>query len=319
MPIMRNASRASGLLAAAWLAAASAAHAAPATPVTIDDTGVFPESLTSTAAGDLIIGSSAKGAIYRARPGGQTARLWIDPATSGMSGVLGVFADEGSRTLYVCSVALGAPPEKAASLSALRAFDLATGAAKATYPMPDGAKSLCNDIAVTRNGDAYVSETIGGRVLRLAKGGSALEEWVKDPRLAGADGVAVGPDGAIYLNSVSSGRLFRVGVGARHEAGPIVELQPSLKLDRPDGLRAIGGGRFLMAEGGAGRISEVVVKGDQASVVPLKEGDPGVTAVTMTRGHVWFINAKLAYRRDPALKDKDPGPFTAEPLDLPPR
>ena len=318
MSSARNPILASGLLAV-WLAAASAAHAAPAAPVTIDDTGVFPESLTSTAAGDLIIGSSAKGAIYRARPGEQTARLWIDPKTSGMIGVLGVFADEASHTLYVCSVAFGAPPEKAASLSALRAFDLASGAAKATYGMPDGAKSLCNDIAVTRNGDAYVSETIGGRVLRLAKGGAALEEWLKDPRLAGADGIAVGPDGAIYLNSVSSGRLFRIGVGPKHEPGPIAELQPSVKLDRPDGLRAVGGGRFLMAEGGAGRISEVVVKGDQASIVPLKEGDPGVTAVTLARGHVWFVNAKLAYRRDPALKDKDPGPFTAEPLDLPAR
>ena len=312
-------------LAAPWLAglglglvmAVSAAAAAPLSQVVIDDTGVFPESLTSTAAGDLIIGSSGKGTIYRAAPGADKASVWIDPKTSGMSGVLGVFADEKSHTLYACSVAFGAPPEKADSLSALRAFDLKSGAAKAAYPMPDGGKSLCNDIAVARDGTAYVSETRGGRVLRLKKGASALEVWVKDDRLAGADGIAIGGDGAVYLNSVSAGRLFRIPVAAGGMAGAIAELQPSLKLDRPDGLRAIGGARFLMAEGGAGRITEVVVDGDKATIVPLKTGDPGVTAVTLTQGRAWIINAKFNYRSDPALKDKSPEPFTADAVDVP--
>ena len=70
----------SGALAAAlgWTMA-STAGAAPATQLLIDDTRVFPESLTSTAAGDVIIGSSAKGTIYRAAPGADKATVWIDP------------------------------------------------------------------------------------------------------------------------------------------------------------------------------------------------------------------------------------------------
>lgn len=315
---MGKTSKARALAACFGLACLGAAStAAAADQITIMDTGVFPESLTSDAAGEVFIGSSAKGTIYRARRGEDFATVWIDPKTSGMTGVLGVYADERSHTLFACSVAFGAPPEKAAALSALRAFDLATGAFKAAYLMPDGAKSLCNDIAVAKDGTAYVSETQGGRVLRLKKGEGLLEEWVKDPRLAGADGIAIGPEGAVYVNSVSSGRLFRVDVGPQGAAGAVVELQPSVKLGRPDGLRAIGGGRFLMAEGGAGRISEVVIQGDQASITPLKTDDPGVTAVTLTRGKVWFINAKFAYRTDPALKDRDPNPFTAETVELP--
>ncbi len=297
--------------------AASAAGAAPLSQVVIDDTGVFPESLTSTAAGDLIIASSAKGAIYRAAPGADKASVWIDPATSGISGLLGVFADEKSHTLYACSAAFGAPPDRADGLSALRAFDLKSGAAKAAYPMPGGAKALCNDIAVARDGTAYVSETLGGQVLRLRKGAKALEVWIKDDRLAGVDGVAVGGDGAVYLNTVTTGRLFRIPVGAGGAAGAVAELQPSLKLDRPDGLRAIGGLRFLMAEGGGGRIDEVVVAGDKATVVPLKSDDPGVTAVTLTQGRAWIVNAKMAYRRDPALKGKSPEPFTVDAVDVP--
>ncbi len=302
-----------------WLLCCSAALADPATAVTINDTGVFPESVTSNAAGDLFVGSSAKGTIYRARSGEADASPWIEPQTSGMSAVLGVFADDRSNTLYACSVAFGAPPDKAAALSALRAFDLKTGAPKAAYPLPEGSKSLCNDIAVGKDGSAYVSETSGGRILRLKKGGAALQEWIKDERLAGVDGIALGGDGAVYVNSVSSGRMFRVAVGKDGSAGAITELTPSLKLNRPDGLRSIGGLRFLQAEGGAGRISELVISGDQTTVVPLKSGEPGLTAVTVARGKAWAVNAKFAYRSDPALKDKDPNPFTVEAIDLPGR
>lgn len=302
---------------AAWGLMATTALAAPAaTPVAIDDTGVFPESLTSTAAGDLIIGSSAKGTIYRAGPNEQTAKVWIDPKTSGMSAVLGVFADEKAGVLYVCSAAIGAPPDKADGLSALRVFDLATGAPKAAYPMPGGSKALCNDIAITRGGDAYVSETIGGRILRLKKGAAALEVWLADPKLASVDGIAVGSDGQIYVNTVQTNRMFRVQIRPDGTAGDLTELIPSAKLDGPDGLRAIPGGRFLQAENRAGQVSELTIVGTEVRIRPLKSGEPGLTAMTIVRGKVWATNAKFAYRSDPALKGKDPNPFTVEPIDL---
>ncbi len=300
------------LLGAACLG--PAAIAAPSASIAIDDTGVFPESMTSTASGDLIIGSSAKGTIYRAKAGEAKAGVWIDGKTSGISALLGVYADDKSRTLYACSAALGAAPDKADALSALRTFDLATGAAKAAYPMPGGGKALCNDIAITKDGTVYVSETLGGQVLVLKKGASALATWVKDPRLGFVDGIAIGGDGAVYVNTVTTGHMYRIPIGAGGAAGDIVELQPSVKLGGPDGLRSIGGLRFLQAENQVGRISLVSVTGTTATVTALKEGEPGVTAVALVKGQVWGLNAKMAYRRDPALKDKDPNPFLVEPV-----
>jgi len=303
-------------VSAAWLGPPSSA--APAS-ILIDDQAVFPESLTATAGGDLIIGSSAKGAIYRAGAGAAKAELWIDPKTSGMVGVFGVFADDRRHLLYVCSLPFGAPPDKADRLSALRTFDLASGAAKGDYPLPDGAKALCNDIAVAADGTAYISETRGGRVLRLKPGGAQLDIWAQDARLAGVDGVAVGGDGAVYVNTVTTGRMFRIPLARDGSAGALVELRPSLPLGGPDGLRALGGLRFLQAENVAGRVSEVTVAGDAADVTPLKTGEPGVTSAVLANGLVWSVNAKFAYRRDPALKDKDPNPFTVDPIGAPTR
>ncbi len=36
--------------------------------------------------------------------------------------------------------------------------------------------------------------------------------------------------------------------------------------------------------------------------------------MTVAKGEVWAVNAKFAYRRDPAFKGKDPNPFTVEPI-----
>ncbi len=307
------AAAAAGLVLAAG---APAAMAADAGTITFDGPGIFPESMTATKAGDLIFGSSAKGGVYRARPGETVASLWIDPAKTPMGGVLGVYADEPSSTLYVCSIGGGAPPDKADAYSEVLSFDLKTGALKASYPMPGGRKALCNDFAVGKDGSVYVAETIGGQVLRLKKGAAALEVFAKDDKLAGADGIAFGSDGNLYVNSFTKYRFVRLAVGKDGTAGAITELTPSAPLDHPDGMRSFGGMRFLMAEG-AGRIDVVAVKGDALTVTPVKTGEPGLTSMAVTRGKLWFINAKLAYRQDPALKGQNPEPFTAESQDIP--
>jgi hypothetical protein len=302
--------------AAPWFGSASAGDAAA--PIVVEGTRVFPESITSDTEGDVIFGSISTGSIYRARAGESIARIWIDANSSGMKSGLGVLADDRSHVLYAGSILGDAAPRDAAKFSALRVFDLSTGKPKAAYPMPDAATSLCNDIAVTDDGTAYVTDTRSGRILRLKKGADALEIWIADPQLQGADGIALGSDHAIYVNTFTTGRLFRVPVAKDGRPGAIEELTPSLKLDHPDGLRSIGGLRFLQAEG-VGRITEVSITGNQAHLTVLKDGVPGLTAVTVARGKIWVLNAKLAYRNQPELKDKDPGTFSAEAIDIPAR
>ncbi|HVV45735.1 MAG TPA: hypothetical protein VHC72_11025, partial [Bryobacteraceae bacterium] len=148
------------------------------------------------------------------------------------------------------------------------------------------------------------------RVLRLKKGASALDVWIRDDRLAGADGIAFGDKNTLYVNSVSTGRLFRIPVAEDGAAGTITEIKPSQKLSRPDGMRALGKNQFLMIEG-AGRLDHVTVDGDSAKIEVLKDGFNGPTAVTRVGGTAWVIEGKLNYMNDPKLKNQDPGPFKA--------
>ena len=288
------------------------AAAAPPARVVIDAKAVYPVSIDASRRGDLFVGSTRTGGIYRARHGADLATLWIDPQVSGMKGVLGIHVDDRHRTLYACAQVLGAVAGSDAPPPALRTFDLATGAAKGTFPIPDGATSLCNEIATAPDGTAYVAETNGGRVFRLKPGASALEEWAKAPGLAGADGLVVAGDGNVYINTVTTGKLFRIVVGRDGSATAIVELEVSSPLQRPDGMRLIGGMRFIQAEAAGNRVAEIEIVGDRAVVRPLGGPVSGPTSVAYARGVVWSVTPKFEYLRDPALKDASPEPFTID-------
>ncbi len=279
--------------------------------VTIQDDKVFPESITSTKAGDLIIASQGKGGVYRAKAGTDKATLWIDPAKTGISVLLGVFAHDASNTLYACSLAPrveGQPRQT--EKNALHTFDLTTGEAKTVYPMPDAETAVCNDIDVAADGTAYITDTGNAQILSLKPGATALESWVTDERLAGVDGIAIN-DSVMYVNSVAANRLFSIAMGADGAVGDITELKPSMPLARPDGMRSLGGNKFLMTENAAevGRVTEVTVNGDAAEIRVLKV-DPGVTAITKIGDKVWVANAKQAYMGNGPMKDKSPEPFT---------
>ncbi len=246
--------------------------------VTIADTMVMPENLTSSQDGTVFFGSMAKGTIYRAAPGAAQAEPWIEVSTSGLTNVLGVLADDEASTLWVCAnppFRRDGPPT---GEPALEAFDLNTGAAKGTYRFPNG--GLCNDIAVAADGTAYASDTFGGRVLRLTRGATALDVWAADPQLEMIDGLTLLADGALYVNTYSTGKLLRIPVGPDGAAGPIVQLETSLPLDRPDGLRAVGPETMLQAEG-QGRLAEITIDGDRAEVRVLMDGLTDATGVTL--------------------------------------
>jgi sugar lactone lactonase YvrE len=281
-------------------------QAADRAEITFADARIFPESLTSTKDGTLFFGSLGQDSVYRATPASSKAEVWIQPKTNGLSTVLGVLADEGSGTLWVCASATGgrngAP---VVGETALKAFNLKNAAFKASYAFPNN--GLCNDIAVAKDGTVYATDTTQGRVLRLKKGAKALDVWAADPKLlATADGIALLADGHVYVNSVGQGTLMRIPVTADGSAGPITNLEPSRPLQGPDGMRTVGRMTMLLVEGG--RLDEVTIKGEKAEVTVLKEGLTGITAVTLSQNSAYVAEAKLNLRNDAT---KDPGVFRA--------
>jgi streptogramin lyase len=279
---MRNARRTlHGLVVFVALASfARVVRAQDRTQVTINDTGVAPENLTSSQDGTVYFGSTTKGTIYRAAPGASQAEPWILASTSGLTNVLGVLADDKTNTLWVCQNSTGgrggAP---VVGQTALRSFDLKSGVAKGTYPFPANS-GVCNDIAVSANGTVYASESFRGRVHRLKPGATELDVWASNEALAVIDGLTFLADGSLYVNNFSTGKLFRIPVNADGSAGTIVPIETSLPLIRPDGLRTAGPRTLIQVEG-QGRLAELTVIGNRAEVRVLQDGLTAATGVTV--------------------------------------
>ena len=314
--------------AACGMLALMATHgAAVAAPPQVELPGdrAFPESVTSKQDGTLFVGSFAEGGVLRLSPGAIKAEPWIKPGANDSRSTFGVLADERTNTLLACSndtSDFGVPGPGSAKGSALKTFDLTTGEAKGSTPLP-GAPTLCNDVALGPDGSTYVTDSFNPHVLRLKPGGSEFEVWASDPRFAppkggaGLDGIAFGNDGAVYVDTFTPGGLFKIAV-TDGKAGEVTTLQTSRKITRPDSLRSYGANRFLMIEG-AGSLDLVTIKGQMAEVSTIQDGFGGPVSVTLVGSTAWVAEGQLDYLLNPEMKKQQPKlPFHLYPVALPP-
>jgi sugar lactone lactonase YvrE len=279
----------------------------------------FPESISSTKDGTLYVGSLASGGIYRVQPHSSEAKLWIEPGTFGTHSTFGVLVDEKAGLLWVCSndlSARGINVGTADGISALTGFDLKSGAGKVSAPFPSK-PSTCNDITIGPDKATYVTNTAAPQILRLAPGARQLEVWFTDPSLqpdkgGGLDGLAFGPDGNLYVDTVGPGELYRIDV-KQGKATKLTKLTPSRPLVRTDALRRYGKD-FLLIEG-QGRLDMLSVKGDAANVETLKDGYVVPTGVTPVGNIAWVSEGQLGFVSDP--QKKPTLPFHIYPVDLP--
>jgi sugar lactone lactonase YvrE len=305
-------------LACALFSSALWMTAAEAGPLSIALPGerAFPESITSTRDGTLFVGRLGEGGVVRADPRTGAAALFVAPGAAGSRSITGVFADEASGTLWACSndlSALGGPSGGRDRGAALKAFDLRTGAAKRSVPLPEP-HPFCNDIAVDAGGAVYVTDSANPTVLRLPAGASRFEVFATNPQFAppqpnsaGLDGIAFGGDGALYVTTYAAGGFFRIAV-EKGRAGRVIKLQ-GRALGLPDGLRPLGRKSFLLVEG-AGTLDRVEVDGDGFRAAPLRAGFRTPTSVTRVGSVVWVSEGQMPLFFDPARKGESPAlPF----------
>ena len=295
--------------AAALFLAALTAPAMAAGDVVVDAPSAFPESLGSTQDGTIYIGSINRGEVYRALPGDKRATTWISKQAGNFGIVLGVLADAPSNTLYVC--------DNHGDQAYLKTFSLKSGALIKSHELPGG--GLCNDIAL-KGKDAYITDTKNGRVLKLAAGSDALTVWyVNDKSDPSLDGL-VWQGNTLYTNTYNGNHVIAVPMKADGSAGQGTNLATSTDIYQPDGMRLSRDGKILMVEGrgkdGNGRLDEVTVSGNNANIRVIKDHYMLPTAVTTVGSTAYVLEAKLNYQRDPALKGKDPGTFTAYAVPL---
>jgi sugar lactone lactonase YvrE len=265
---------------------AGLAHAASAAEILIADAKSNPESLTVAPGGMLFVGSASTPFVYKVRAGATTAEKFVDASAEGPGTFfLGMLADASTNTLWTCQLT-PVPGNMAQRHTALRGFDIATGAQKLRWDLP-GDSSVCNDFAIGPDKALYITDTGNAKIFKLAAGAKTAELFLEDrASLNGVDGITF-LNGTLYVNNVRSSKIYRVPVDPAGKASPAVEIVLDQPLKGPDGMRAAKG-KLLVAENGAGRISAITITGDKGTVTVLKEGLMTPTAVEPAGDTIWI-------------------------------
>src|SRR5258708_33689845 len=284
--------------------------------ILVPGTKAFPESITSTSDGALFVGRLGDGGIVRVNPRSAERTVFVRPGALGSRSILGVFADEASSTLWACSndlSALGGPATGSDTGSALKGFDLETGAGKRSVSLP-GSHAFCNDITVDKEGSVYVTDSANPTILKLSPGATTFEVFARDSAFSppqggiGLDGIAFGSDGNLYVTTYTVGQLVRVEV-KDGRAGRVTTLSGTHHLKLPDALRALCDNSFLLIEG-SGRLDRVVIQGEAFAVTPIHGGFATPTSVTRIGTTAWVSEGQLSFFFDPSKKSSSPSlPF----------
>src|SRR6476646_934364 len=257
-----------------------------AADILIGDAKSQPESLTVAPGGVLIVGSAGSPFVYKVRPGSSTAEKFIDASAEG-SGTFffGMLADAASNTLWTCQLTPVPNTTPAQRHTALRSFDLTTGAPKIRWNLP-GDNNVCNDFAIGPDKALYITDTVPGRIFRLAPGASTAELYLEHRVLNGVDGITF-LEGTMYVNNVFFNKLYRIPVDAAGKPGAPVDIWMDAPVMGPDGMRAANG-KLFHAANGSGRIDALTITGDTAHVTVLKDGLLTPTGIEPAGDTLWF-------------------------------
>jgi hypothetical protein len=262
------------------------AYTASAAEILIVDAKSSPESLTMAPGGALIVGSASTPFIYKVPKGSTTAEKFVDASAEGPGTFFfGMLADASTNTLWACQLTPVPNTTPVKRHTALRGFDLNTGAQKVRWNLP-GESNTCNDFSIGPDKALYITDTTNNKIYKLPAGASSAELFLEDRALNGIDGITF-LNGTLYVNNVFSNNLYRIPVDASGKAGTPVDIWMDQPIKGPDGMRAANG-KLLVAENGSGKISVITVNGDKASVQVIKEGLKTPTAVEPAGDTIWI-------------------------------
>jgi streptogramin lyase len=185
---------------------AQLAAEAPVTPeapvmLALRDARLVPEGIAFDAAtGRYFVSSIAQRKIVVVDRHGRARDF--SRKNDALDAVLGLTVDAARGALWAVSTNGFLDEANRQRRNAVVRYDLASGRLVARHEVPEAVQ--LNDVAVAADGSLYATDTAGGSVFRLAPGARKLETVGTPGRLPGANGIAVAPDGIVYV-AVSTG------------------------------------------------------------------------------------------------------------------
>jgi hypothetical protein len=116
--------------------------------------------------------------------------------------VLGLFVDSAQQQLYAVSTNGFLDEAQKQRRNAVVRYDLKTGLLVNRYDAPDA--NQLNDLTIAADGTIYATDSAGGTLFRKTPAEKTLTPFGANGALPAANGIALGPDGKLYV-AISTG------------------------------------------------------------------------------------------------------------------
>jgi sugar lactone lactonase YvrE len=290
----------------------------------------FPEGVAVDRNGNFYLGSMYLGLIHKANAESGESEPFIPAGENDLVSVLGMYAEDGDGsdanpgTLWVCSSDAGNSSRSGTAPVALKAFNLVTGEATGSWlwpeptdahpDAPEGIHGFCNDITIDAQGNVYATDSWYPRILRLPKEGRStaeLEVWVEDdifdPTQWHLNGIDIDQsNNTLYVVENHPGHLWSIPIETDGSAGEITEIETSVPLGGPDGLKVVAPNLLATAESNG--VSLIAIDGDQGEVTKVLHGFDGVATIALHQASVWIVENQGDHFWDPANAGPDATP-----------
>jgi len=212
LPIFSIAAAACAAVALACSQPAPAPSSAPSTRAfVLAERDLLPESIAwDPGSRSFFVGSMHRRKIVRRAADGSVSD-WAGP-DQGLWSIIGIKVDTARGALWANSCSMGdelpmTPPDSSTvGRGALLRLSLPDGAVVGRYePGPDRRPVCFNDLAISPSGDIFLTAGPGG-LWKLRKDADTLERILADTTLW-LNGIATGPDGALYAADDARGPL----------------------------------------------------------------------------------------------------------------
>lgn len=198
--------------AALTLAAASPSSSAPriSTAFTLPGEKVYPEGIASDSrTGTVYVGSYANGTVYRARPGARSAEVFLPSGTDGRHTANGLRVDARGR-LWVTD-----------STAGVAVYDTRTGARLAHFEVPGTDPRFINDLTITPDGTAYLTDSIRSVIYRVTPAQVRAGSGALTPAYDLSGHLTPSPAGSFALNGIVSDPAGRYLLAVDMTAGDL--------------------------------------------------------------------------------------------------
>ena len=276
---------------------------------------VFPEGVAyQSDTGDFYVGSTTDGTVFRGNVEGgpKEAEVFLEPESDGRTTATGMEVDEEGR-LFIAGGDTGR----------IFVYDTESGDQIRRLDTPEAGAAFLNDVAVTPDGDAYVTDSMRPvlfRVTSTGDGAGEAEPWLNFEGTPAEyeegfnfNGIDATEDGR-YLVAVQSntGELFRIDT----ESKEVVEINLGGEtLTNGDGL-LLDGRTVYVVRNEEGLIVPVKLSGDYITgEVGEPFTDPSFafpTTIAKTDGRLLVVNSQFDKQEgEPEL------PFTVSSVEVP--